>query len=113
MVRARKITDNMAIAAAHSLAGYAEKRGINTENIVPNMNETSVFPEEAADVAMQAIKDGVARIEISREEAFAKAEADIKYSRDMTQKLVDEGFIAPPPEDMMQQALAWAVQQVS
>jgi len=41
MVRARKITDNMAIAAAHSLAGYAEKRGINVENIVPNMQEAS------------------------------------------------------------------------
>jgi len=113
MVRARKITDNMAIAAAHSLADYAERRGIHTENIVPNMNEASVFPEEAADVAMQAIKDGVARIEISREEAFNKAAADIKYSRDMTQKLVEEGFIAPPPEDMLQDALNWAVQQVS
>lgn len=113
MVRARKITDNMAIAAAHSLAGYAERRGIHPEDIVPNMNEASVFPEEAADVAMQAIKDGVARIEISREEAFSKAEADIKYSRDMTQKLVEEGFIAPPPEDMMQDALNWAVQQLS
>ena len=113
MVRAKKITDNMAIAAAHSLADYAEKRGINTENIVPNMNEASVFPQEAADVAMQAIKDGVARIEITREEAFNKAEADIKYSRDMTQKLVETGFIASPPEDMLERALDWAVKQVS
>jgi len=31
MVRARKITDNMAIAAAHSLADYAEKKGISPE----------------------------------------------------------------------------------
>jgi len=62
MVRSKKITDNMAIAAAHSLADYAERRGINPENIVPTMDEADVFPVESADVAMQAIADGVARI---------------------------------------------------
>jgi hypothetical protein len=34
MVRAKKITDNMAIRAAHSLADYAEARGIDVNNIV-------------------------------------------------------------------------------
>jgi malate dehydrogenase (oxaloacetate-decarboxylating) len=57
MVRAKKVTDEMAIAAAHSLANYAEQRGIHPEDIVPNMEEAAVFPHEAADVAMQAIKD--------------------------------------------------------
>lgn len=113
MVRARKITDNMAIAAAHSLADFAEKRGIHPENIVPNMNEADVFPVEAADVAMQAIADGVARIEISWDQAYRKAADDIKLARDMTQKLVDEGFIATPPENLLQNALEWAVKQVS
>ena len=95
MVRAKKITDNMAIAAAHSLANYAEKRGINPENIVPNMEEAGVFPEEAADVAMQAIKDGVARVQMTREQAFAKAKADIDYSRSLTKSLTENGFIRP------------------
>jgi malate dehydrogenase (oxaloacetate-decarboxylating) len=113
MVRAKKITDNMAIAAAHSLANYAEKRGINPENIVPNMNEASVFPEEAADVAMQAIKDGVARLHITREEAFEKASKDISQARAMTQTLVDNDFIKQPPYDILQQAIDWAIQQVS
>lgn len=113
MVRARKITDNMAIAAAHSLAGYAEKRGINPENIVPNMDEAEVFPKEAADVAMQAIKDGVARIQISYEEAFNKAKQDIEYSRNMTKMLNEKGFIEQPPQQMIQDALDWAIKQVS
>ena len=97
MVRARKITDTMAIAAAHSLADYAEKRGIHVNNIVPNMEEASVFPQEAADVAMQAIKDGVARINITWEEAFQKAtemgqkEADTFYNS--KQQLVQWQFI--------------------
>jgi malate dehydrogenase (oxaloacetate-decarboxylating) len=61
MVRARKITDEMAIAAAHAVANFAEKRGINPDYIMPTMEETEVFAREAADVAVQAIKDGVAR----------------------------------------------------
>ena len=103
----------MAIAAAHSLANYAEKRGISPENIVPNMEETGVFPEEAADVAMQAIKDGVARVQMTREEAFAKAKADIDYSRSLTKSLTDNGFIPAPKQEMLQDALDWAVKQIS
>jgi malate dehydrogenase (oxaloacetate-decarboxylating) len=113
MVRAKKITDNMAIAAAHSLANYAEKRGINPEDIVPNMEEASVFPEEAADVAMQAIKDGVARVQMTREQAFAKAKADIEYSRSLTKSLTDNGFISAPKQQMLQDALDWAIKQLS
>lgn len=113
MVRASKITDNMAIAAAHSLADYAEKRDINPENIVPNMEEASVFPDEAADVAMQAIKDGVARVKMTREEAYAKAKADIDYSRSLTKSLTDNGFIQPPKQETLQDAMDWAIKQVS
>lgn len=112
MVRAKKITDNMAIAAAHSLADYAEKRGIHVDDIVPNMEEASVFPHEAADVAMQAIKDGVARIEITWEEAFEKAKRDIEHSRALTRSLTERGFIEQPPADMIKNALDFAVKSV-
>jgi malate dehydrogenase (oxaloacetate-decarboxylating) len=112
MVRARKITDSMAIAAAHSLADYAEKRGINVEDIVPTMDEPSVFPHEAADVAMQAIKDGVARIEMTWEEAFQKARKDIEHARGLTRSLMDKGFIENPPADIIKKALEDAIEQV-
>ena len=113
MVRAKKITDNMAIAAAHSLADYAEKRGINPENIVPTMDEASVFPQEAADVAMQAIKDGIARVEMTWDEAFNKAKEDIEYSRGLTDKLTKDGIIKAAPQEMLQEALEWTIEQVS
>jgi malate dehydrogenase (oxaloacetate-decarboxylating) len=112
MVRAKKITDEMAIAAAHSLANFAEKRGINPEDIISKMDETDVFIEEAADVAMQAIKDGVARITISREDAYTKARNDINYSRNLTRKLLDQGFIKAPSQEMLQEGLDWAIKQV-
>lgn len=112
MVRASKITDAMAIAAAHSLANYAEKRGINIDNIVPTMDEADVFPVEAADVAMQAIKDGVARTKITWEEAYQMAKKDIEYSRSMAKSLHDNGFIADPPVEMLEDALNWTVKQI-
>jgi len=113
MVRAQKITDTMAIRAAHSLADYAEKRGISPENIVPKMDEADVFPQEAADVAMQAIEDGVARVHLSKTEAFEKAKNDIEYSRKMTHMLQEQHFISDPPQQMLQEALEWAILQVS
>ena len=112
LVRARKVSDDMAIAAAKSLAGFAEKRGITPDNIIATMDETGVFPKEAADVAMQAIKEGLARVEMTHEEAFAKADADIKYARATVKTLLDEGFIKQPPQEMLQEALEWALKQV-
>ena len=82
LVRARKITDEMAIAAAHSVADFAEKKkGINPDYIMPTMQETEVFAVEAADVAMQAIKDGVARVELTWDEVYKTTLADIKEAR--------------------------------
>jgi malate dehydrogenase (oxaloacetate-decarboxylating) len=113
IVRSRKITDTMAITAAHSLADYGERRGINPENIVPKMDEADVFPVEAADVAMQAIKDGVARIKVTRDEAYRKAKKDIDHARAITKSLVDTDFIAKPPQKMLQDAVDWAVKQIT
>ncbi|MBN1988728.1 MAG: NADP-dependent malic enzyme [Bacteroidales bacterium] len=112
MVRASKITDNMAIAAAHSLASYAEKRGINPENIVPTMDEADVFPVEAADVAMQAIKDGVARYQMTWDEAYNQAKKGIDYSRSFAHKMQDEGFINNPPQEMLTEALEWTIKAI-
>ena len=112
LVRARKITDNMAIAAAESVAKYAEERGMGPDNIIPKMDESSVFPQEAADVAMQAIKDGVARVKMTWEEAFEAAKKDIDYSRGLTQHLMDENYIETPPQSLLDEALSKAVEEV-
>ncbi|HRX76350.1 MAG TPA: malate dehydrogenase, partial [Candidatus Cloacimonadota bacterium] len=97
--------DNMAIAAAHSLANYAEKRGIHPDNIVPNMEEAGVFPEEAADVAMQAIKDGVARLSFSREEVFETALSEINQARALMHNMMEQGFIKAPPMEILNEVL--------
>ena len=111
-VRARKITDGMAIRCAHSLADFARARGIGPENIVATMEETDVFAVEAADVAMQAIAEGVARIEASWQEVHDKALADIQASRGMTKDLMAAGHIKEPPRKMLEALLEEAIAEV-
>lgn len=105
LVRASQITDGMAIRAAHSLADFAEARGIDPENIVPRMDETDVFANTAADVAEQAVKEGVARLPRSRAEVFAYAAANIRASRDLCHQMMNDGSIAPPPRELILKAL--------
>jgi malate dehydrogenase (oxaloacetate-decarboxylating) len=111
IVKASKITDEMAISAAYSMAKTAEKRGINPDNIAPLMSEWEIFPAEARDVAMQAIKDGVARVKMTAKEAFKKAEADIKESRALVNHLMDKKYIKKPPMKMLEKALKRAIDQ--
>jgi malate dehydrogenase (oxaloacetate-decarboxylating) len=102
----------MALAAAKSLADSAEKKGISPDYIIPKMDEREVFPIEAADVAAQAVEDGVARRELSRDEVYRIADEDIRESQKLIQHLMQEGFIKEPPIEMLQEALDKAVEAV-
>jgi malate dehydrogenase (oxaloacetate-decarboxylating) len=113
LVRARKITDSMAIAAAHSLAKTAEKKGLSPNYIIPTMDEVEVFPSEARDVAMQAINDGVARITMTADQAYKKAETDIMEAREITHKMMELNIIKKPPVSILETALARAIKMVS
>jgi malate dehydrogenase (oxaloacetate-decarboxylating) len=112
LARARKVTDSMAIRCAHSIADFAEARGIGPDDIIATMEETELFAIEAADVAMQAAKEGVARAIFTRQEIYDQAMRDILESRRLTDDLMRLGHIAEPPQAMLDEALAWAVDQV-
>lgn len=112
LVRARKITDGMAIRCAHSIAEFSEARGISPDNIIATMEETEVFAREAADVAMQAEAEGVARVKLTWDEVYARAKADIEDSRRMADDLVAQGHIEEPPRELLDAALAAALAEV-
>ena len=112
MVRAKKITDNMAIAAAYSIANFAEKKGLTPDYIMPTMDETEVFAHEAADVAMQAIKDGVARIGMDRETVYSNTLKQIQETRSMIDLLMKENYIKTPDLSMLEDALNVAIDAV-
>jgi malate dehydrogenase (oxaloacetate-decarboxylating) len=113
MVRAKKITDTMAIRASHSLADFAEhKSNFDDNHIMPTMEDSAVFYQQAGDVAEQAEKDGVARVKISKAEVMAKAKADIEEIQKLTKTMMDENFIKRPPEKMLDECLDYAIAQV-
>ncbi|PWI47430.1 hypothetical protein CEE45_12070 [Candidatus Heimdallarchaeota archaeon B3_Heim] len=86
--------------AAMELAKTAQDRGLTPEYIIPAMDEWEVFPREAVAVGQQAIKEGIARLKLTRQEAFEIAETLIKRARDQTHSMMDLGYIsqAPPIE---------------
>jgi malate dehydrogenase (oxaloacetate-decarboxylating) len=97
-VMATTITDEMCIAAAEELAKCAEDKGLREDYLIPTMDEWEVYPREAASVGRKAIEQGVARIDMSWDDLFAKAEKIIKKSRDEFHTLQDKGFIELPEE---------------
>jgi malate dehydrogenase (oxaloacetate-decarboxylating) len=60
-VRARKVNDEMKLAAAHALAGIVSDAELSEEYITPSMFDPRVVPAVASAVADAAVRTGVAR----------------------------------------------------
>ncbi|NMA92177.1 MAG: NADP-dependent malic enzyme [Firmicutes bacterium] len=98
-VQASTITDSMCIAAARELAACAPDGGKNPDRILPTMDMWEVFPRVATATALKAIEEGVARIKLSRDEIYWKAEERIQRAQRQTHCLMENGFIPAPPAD--------------
>ncbi len=99
-VRAKTITDGMAIAAAEELARFAEEKGLREDYIIPSMEEWEVYPRVAAATAVKAVEEGVARLKTTYEEEYEKAKEIIETTRSKMLKLIDLGFIKRLPEEV-------------
>lgn len=97
-VRARTITDEMCFAAAKAMADHVGEK-LAADHILPTMDDWEVFPREAAAVAMKAQEQGLARIPTTYEDEFKNAMTIIRRSRQLTQMMMDNGFIPPAPDD--------------
>ena len=96
-VMAKKITDEMCIAAAYAIADYAEKKGINEEYIIPTMDDSGVFVEEAVAVGVKAMEQGIARRKLSRRDLRREVSSILKRSQKIMKILMKENMILPPP----------------
>lgn len=83
-VRATAITDGMALAAARELADAAARKTLNAERIVPAMTEWDIYPRVATAVALQAQRDGVARLIRSESDLLQSATETIRRARETT-----------------------------
>ncbi|MDG6938414.1 MAG: NADP-dependent malic enzyme, partial [Nitrososphaerota archaeon] len=97
-VRAKTITDPMVIEAAKELAAFAKEKGISRDYILPTMVQWEVYPRVATKVGQAAIREGVARRNLSASESMQAAMATIERSRKVMNALRNGGVILDPPE---------------
>ncbi|MFN3527940.1 MAG: NADP-dependent malic enzyme [Candidatus Altarchaeaceae archaeon] len=92
-VNAKTITDEMCIAAAESIAEFAEKKGIHEDYIIPRMDEEDVFIEVAVNVGLKAIEQKIARKILEKNELHKLAREKIKRAKDEMKILMEKGII--------------------
>lgn len=97
-VRAKTITDEMALAASHELSVTAEEGGLHFERIVPRLDEWEIHPRIAVATGLKAIEQNIARRRLTRAELLAQASEIILAARGSTHVLMREGLIRPLPD---------------
>jgi malate dehydrogenase (oxaloacetate-decarboxylating) len=97
-VRARAITDEMAMAAAAAISGIAVQRGLSPERILPSMEDLSVHAQVAAAVGVAAEKQGVAALRRDHTLLYDEALLAIRTAHDALELLVSEEVIPAAPE---------------
>ncbi len=86
-VRARTISDRMAIAAAHELLAAAKERGLGAERLLPTMDDWKVAARVAAATGSAAVAEGLAAHPLTREESEKLALSKIAAARAAAERL--------------------------
>lgn len=95
-VRARAITDEMAVAAARGLASYARDRDIDETHLLPPMDDVEAAARVAVATGTMAGRLGLARVEVRPEALADMARGRILAAREALGALVESGSIAVP-----------------
>jgi malate dehydrogenase (oxaloacetate-decarboxylating) len=99
-VRAKTISDEMCIASATALAKYAEDKGLTKDYIIPSMDEWEIYPLQATETGMKAIEQGLARVKMSRDELYERAEYIISRTQNIVKLLMKKEHIKSPPKKL-------------
>lgn len=96
-VRARKMSDEMFIAAALAIAKYTEETGLHEERIIGSMTEVELYVREAVAVAEKAVELGYARRRMSRGEIEREVRELIEKPKRYMELALGSGLIKPAP----------------
>lgn len=92
-VRARAISDAMALAAARELARYASEGGLRDDRILPQMNDEEAAVREAVATGIAAQAEGLAGLQLTAEALRTSASSAIRAARGTVEALMREGLI--------------------
>jgi malate dehydrogenase (oxaloacetate-decarboxylating) len=107
-VRARGISDGMAVAAARALAESAGAGGISPLRLLPAIDDMGVAPAVAAAVAARAMQEGLARRPGEPGEIAAAVSCDIANVKRACLALAGSGAMRTVPGELIEAALAGA-----
>lgn len=88
-VRARALTDEMALAVAAEIASFARERGLTEEAILPRMNDWEAVPRIAATAGAAAIAGGVSDSKATKQELLERARKVISAARALAARSVE------------------------
>jgi malate dehydrogenase (oxaloacetate-decarboxylating) len=97
-VRARTVSDEMAIAAAREIADCARNPDLGEETILPRIDDPEVAVRVAVATAMTARRQSLASLAKEAATVRDEARATIARARAATAALLREGVIPAPPE---------------
>lgn len=112
LCRAKKITDTMALAAAKAIAKRAQDTLLNRHHILPDKTDLEVYPLQAAAVAAQAQKEGLATIKISPKQVYNQVKKEIKLRRKIDNFLVKSGFIKKPSQSSIEKVFKQTLKEI-
>lgn len=95
--RARRISDNMALAAARALADSTHP-GVSAERIVPRMDDWETVPRVALATAVAARLEDLSQTAIDEENYPLQVSESLRASRHSLEVLMQAGLIPDPPE---------------
>jgi len=98
-VQSTCINDDMCLAASQAIYRFAQKRGLQTDYIIPSMEEWPLFVEEALAVAQVAMKQNFAEKKSDLADLRIEIEGIIQRAQDMLKDLVKSGYILLPGEN--------------
>jgi len=96
-VRARTISDRMAIAAAEELVAAAREKGLSPDRLLPSMDDRMAAARVAAASGAAAVAEGLARNALDRDELERRALNAIGQSRAAVECLLKAGLIPAMP----------------
>lgn len=88
-VRARRVTKNMKVAAAHAIASMIPDEELTKNKVITTPVDPLLMPTSAAAVAQAAIDDNVARVHLSHDEVYEMTLKRIKYYKATAGKIVE------------------------
>ena len=106
---AKAITEGMAVAAAKAIAAEGRKGEFNPMNIMPEVNAPEVHASVAAEVAVQAWKEGLTPGPVNRDAVYRKTIESIRTVRDAHRAMVEAAVALEVPQAMVEEALSEAL----